>query len=125
MKALAGVGLKRRGIFVAAAWNRYAVIVGHLAAVETSGRPDSSLCDMNHADDHRRLPRPLVRGAGRNRSCRRACRSSAGQCAGVALGDRVRGDQPEGAAASQQVERPAEEVGDQVGVAVRLLDGSS
>ena len=43
----------------------------------------------------------------------------------VALSDRVRGDQAEGTFLSDQVERPPEKVGHEVGIAVRLADAPS
>ena len=71
---------------------------------------------MDNADDHGRLSRPLRtrRVASIDRAAVLADPAKPGRSR-VALADRVRGDQAEGALVAEQVERTAEEVGDEIG----------
>lgn len=80
-----------------------------------------ALAYMNDTDDDGGHAGPLIALAGRvDRAAVRADPTQAGRTR-VALPDRVSGDQAETTVGSQQVERAAEKVGYQVGVAVRLV----
>ena len=90
------------------------------SAVQIERPGHRPLVDVDHAHDHRRLARPFEPLASRvDRAAVVADPAQAGR-ARVTLADRVRGDQTEGALGSNEVESTAEEVGDQVGVAVRF-----
>ena len=94
---------------------------GDRAAVQKEWQGEWPLVGMDYADDHGREPRPLL-APGRfvERAVVFADPAQTGR-ARVALADSVRGDQAECPLAPQKVERAAEEVGHEIGVAVRLL----
>ena len=122
MKALARVGLELAGSSWPPAWKE---IGGdernRRVPSRTNGPGDGPLGNVNDAHDDRGLSRPFVAAAGVvDRPAVGADPAQAGRSR-VALADRVRGDQAEESPGSQQVERPAEEVGHEVGVAVRFL----
>ncbi len=81
--------------------------------------PADRLCDVNNRDDDGRLSRPFVATArGVDRAAGLADRPQAGG-AGVALADRVGGEEAEAAAVAQQPVSAAKEMRDDVGIAVR------
>ena len=90
--------------------------------IQVEGASQRSLVNVNDAHYDGRFagpPEPLAGGVDRSAAVTdppqpgRAC---------VALSDRVRGDQPEGAFGSHQIERSPKEVGDEVAIAVRGRD---
>ena len=111
LKALVGVGREPFGVGVGAGVEEEGGDPVDRAAVQLEGAGQRPLVDVHHRDDDGGLARPF-RAAERavDRAAGFADRTQAGG-AGVALADRVGRDQPEGAAAAQQVERAAEEVG--------------
>ncbi len=90
-------------------------------AVEAARPGAAPLSHVDDAHHYRRLPGPRAPSAGVvDLAAVRADPAEAGS-AGVALRDGVGGDQAERAPAAQEGERPPEEVGHEVGVAVALL----
>ncbi len=120
-KALAGVRREPRRVVVAAAVEEEGGDRLDLAAVEPLRPGERALHHVDDADHDRREAGPLdALARGVDLAAVLTDPAQPGR-ARVALGDRVRGDQAEGAALAQQVERAPEEVGDEVGVAVALL----
>src|SRR5262249_30296848 len=120
LKALARIGMEAARVFVPAIVENESGYEACLSAIELEWTWHLPPEDVYHAHDHRGLARPLEPLAGCvDGAAVRANRAKAGR-ARVALADRVRCDQAESAIVPDQGERAAEEMGDEVGVAVRF-----
>ena len=118
LKAPADIGLESFRVVVPAGMEEIGSDEGYRAVVETIRAGERTLVDVDDADYHCRLAWPLL--ATRRCEDRPAVLANPAQPSApcVALADRVCGDQAESPSLPQQIERPPEEVGDEIGVAV-------
>src|ERR1051325_9661301 len=121
LKALARVLAQRQRVIVAAGMEEKRGYPIHFSLIKTRLLWCRSFTDVNNGHNDGGAPRPLHPLPRLvDRSTVFADPAQAG-AARIALRDRVRGDETERSAAPRQIERAPEELGDQIGVAVRLF----
>ena len=92
-----------------------------VAAIDLLAVHDRTLSDMQHADDDGGQTGPFDPAADGKYLGAVLADPAQAAGAGIALGDGVGGDQPVGALLADEVERAAEEMGHEIGVAVAFL----